>query len=57
VSDAFGEEIALWEDVGTSRRSFPEANPSPDKTFGFALILREGERPETSFQILANSLR
>ncbi len=43
-----------WVAEETSRRSSPEANPSPEKTFGFVLILREGERPETCFQIVAN---
>ena len=52
MSGAFGEEIALWEDVGTSRRSFVGANPPSDKAFGFVLILREGESAEPTFQIL-----
>ena len=37
------------------RRSSPKANPPPGKTFGFALILREGEPPETAIRVLGGT--
>jgi hypothetical protein len=46
MSAAFGEE-PVWEDVGTSRRSFPDANPP---RLGFTLISKDG-RLETAFQL------
>ena len=52
VSGAFGEETRVWEIAGTSRRSLTFANPPSDKTFGFELLLREGEPPETTLLIL-----
>lgn len=36
----------------TSRRFFPDANSSPNKSFESALILREGEPFNVSFRIL-----
>ncbi len=54
ISGAFGEE-PVWEDVGTSRRYSPSANPQPRKSFEFALILREGAPPETSFRALGDT--
>ena len=55
VSGLFGEEPAVWEEEETSRRSSADANPPLGKSFGFALILREGEPPETSFRILGGT--
>jgi hypothetical protein len=51
VRGAFGEERVVCQDDKMSRRSFPAANHSSGKTFGFALILHEGKPPETSFRI------
>jgi len=50
ISVAFGEE-PVWETVGTSRRSFSEANPAPLK---FVLISRNG-RLETAFELDHNA--
>jgi hypothetical protein len=55
VSDAFREERRVWDNAGTLRRSFPNANFSLNKTFGFVLILREGESPDTTFWILGST--
>jgi hypothetical protein len=54
MSAAFGEE-PVWEDVGTSRRSFSSANSPPCKSFRFVLILREGTPTETSFRVLGST--
>ena len=55
ISGAFGEE-PVWEDVGTSRRSYANANSPPAKSFRFTLILCEGAPPETSFRVVASDL-
>jgi hypothetical protein len=55
ISGAFGEE-PVWEDVGTSRRYSFCANTPPAKSFRFALSLREGAPPETSFQEVGSDL-
>ena len=44
-----------WETAGTSRRSSSRANPPPNKSFGFAMILREDTPPETSFRVLGDT--
>ena len=54
ISGAFGEE-PVWETAGTSRRSSSRANPPPNKSFGFAMILREDTPPETSFRVLGGA--
>ncbi|MEJ7872050.1 MAG: hypothetical protein WKF67_07300 [Rubrobacteraceae bacterium] len=55
VRGVFGEETLVWGRERTSRRSFPEANSPSDKTFGFALILREDEPPETALRVLGGT--
>ena len=46
ISGAFGEE-PVWEDVGTSRRSFSSANPS---ALGVTVFSKDG-RLETAFEL------
>src|SRR5215217_2386928 len=41
-----------FEQGDTKRRSFTNANPSPNKTFGFIAILRETMPPDLAFRIL-----
>jgi hypothetical protein len=55
VRGAFGEENLVWEKERTSRRFSTEANPTSNKTFGFALILREGAAPKAAFGVLGSS--
>jgi hypothetical protein len=47
MSGAFGEETPVWEDVGTSRRFFTNANLA---RLEFTLICKVGG-PETAFKV------
>jgi hypothetical protein len=43
MSGAFGEETPTWETVGTSRRSFSDANLATPTRLRFTLICKDGE--------------
>jgi hypothetical protein len=49
--ERFGEE-QVWEDVGTSRRSFADANPATPTRLQFTLISKNGGL-ETAFKLEA----
>ena len=49
ISGAFGEE-PVWETVGTSRRSFSDANSTTPTRLRFTLISRDGGL-ETTFKL------
>ena len=50
ISVVFGEETSVWQDVGTSRRSSFNANPTIPTRLRFTLISRDG-RLETVFKL------
>jgi hypothetical protein len=50
LSGTFGEEIPVWEDVRTSRRSFADANPAQLK---LTLISSDGDL-KTTFTLTHN---
>ena len=41
MSGAFGEEGPTWETAGTSRRSFPDANPATPTRLRFTIIPKD----------------